>query len=114
MVEVEDAAADEHRLEHTEILAADMGIAEGLADARHAGIRLDLDQPALPAMAATPRHAVRLLRREGVFETDESEAFDGRHDVSPPIVIHKRVFYKHAFLFHKTSVIPTGASRSEA
>ena len=33
-VEVEDAAADEHRLEHAEILARDQRIAEGLAETR--------------------------------------------------------------------------------
>ena len=52
MVEVEHALADEQRLDHAEIFAAHQRIAERLADAAHAGVGLDLDQPALAAKAA--------------------------------------------------------------
>ena len=71
MVEVEHALAHEHRLDHAEIFARHQRIAERLADAQHAGVGLDLDQPALAAKAAAARHAVGLLRRKGVFESDE-------------------------------------------
>jgi len=36
---------------------------------------------ALAAKAAAARHAVGLLRREGVFETGKSETLDQRHGV---------------------------------
>ena len=79
MVEVEHALADEQRLDHAEVFARHQRIAERLADAVHAGVGLDLDQPALPAKAAAARHAVGLLRREGIFEADEGETLDGGH-----------------------------------
>ena len=67
MVEVEEAAAEEHRLEHAEILPRHQRIAEGFSNPLHALVGLDLDQPALAAEPAAARHAVGLLRREGIF-----------------------------------------------
>jgi hypothetical protein len=63
--------SNEQRLDHAEIFAGHHWIAECLADAAHAGVGLDLDQPALAAKTAAARHAVGLLRRKGVFESDE-------------------------------------------
>ena len=71
MVEVEHALAHEQGLDHAEIFSRHQRIAERLADAAHAGVGLDLDQPALAAKAAAARHAVGLLRRKGVFESDK-------------------------------------------
>src|SRR4029453_12615777 len=82
MVEVEDALADEQRLDHAEVFEGHCRIAEGLADADHARIGLDLDQPTLAAKAAAARHAVGLLRGEGIFQADEGEASDGVHGLS--------------------------------
>src|SRR6185312_6053827 len=82
MVEVEHALAQEERLDHAEVFAGDEGIAEGLADARHAAVGLDLDQAAVPLEAAAARHAVGLLRGEGIFKSDERKAPDGRHGSS--------------------------------
>src|SRR5260221_14762668 len=79
VVEIEHARAHEQRLDHAKILAGHQRIAERLADAFYAGIGFDLDQAALTAKAAAARHAVGLLRREGIFEADESETPDRRH-----------------------------------
>ncbi|TMJ26954.1 MAG: hypothetical protein E6G95_12315 [Alphaproteobacteria bacterium] len=81
MLEVEHAATDEHRLDHAEVFAADERVAERLADALHPLVGLDLDQRALPAIAAAARHAIGLCRGKHVFEADEGQTPDGGHGV---------------------------------